>query len=46
MVDAIRSMLCDCCYKYSPFVLPLCVRTRMEVDERLEFTASPTNGGS
>jgi len=45
MVDAIRSILCDCCCKYSPFVFPLFVGARVEVDEGLEFIASPTNGG-
>ncbi len=30
--------------KYSPFILPLFVRIRMEVNEGPEFTTSPTNG--
>ncbi len=46
MVDAICLMLHGCYCKYSPFVLPLFARTRMEVDEGLEFTTSPTNGRS
>jgi len=45
MVDAIRSIFHDCCCKYSPFVFPLFVEARVKVDEGLEFTIGPTNGG-
>jgi hypothetical protein len=44
MVDAICLMFYDYCYKYSPFVLPLFVGARVEVDEGLESTTNPTNG--
>jgi hypothetical protein len=44
MADAIYPMFCDCCYKYSPFILPLFVGARVEVNERPEFTTSPING--
>jgi hypothetical protein len=44
MVDAIHSMFCDCCYKYSPFVLLLFIGAKLELDEGLEFIANPTNG--
>ncbi len=46
VVDAIGSMLHDYCYKYSPFILSLFARTRMEVNEGLEFTTGPINGRS
>jgi hypothetical protein len=46
MVDVICSMLCDYCYKYSPFIFPLFVGAGVEVDEGPEFTISPINGGS
>jgi hypothetical protein len=46
MVDAIYSMFHDWCYKYSPFILPLLVGARVEINEGLEFTTSPTNGRS
>jgi hypothetical protein len=45
MVDAIHSMFCDYYCKYSPFVLLLFVGVGVEVDEGLEFTTCPTNGG-
>jgi hypothetical protein len=44
MVDAICSMLRDYYCKYSPFVLPLFAKARVEVDEQLEFTTCLTNG--
>ncbi len=43
-VDAIGSMLHDYCYKYSPFILSLFAKARVEVNEGLEFTTGPTNG--
>ncbi len=45
MVDAIGLMLCDYCYKYSPFNLFLFVRAGVEVNEGLEFIVDPINGG-
>jgi len=44
MVDAIRSMRCDWCCKYSPFIFPLFVG--MEVDEGLEFITCLVDGRS
>jgi hypothetical protein len=46
MVDAIGSMLCDCCYKYSPFNLFLFARAGVEVNEGPEFIVDPINGRS
>jgi hypothetical protein len=46
MVDVIYSMFRDYCCKYSPFISPLFVGAKMEVNEGLEFTTSPTNGRS
>jgi len=46
VVDAIGSMLRDFCYKYSPFILSLFARARVEVNEGPEFTIGPTNGRS
>jgi hypothetical protein len=46
VVDAIGSMLHDYCYKYSPFILSLFARARVEVNEGPEFTIGPSNGRS
>jgi hypothetical protein len=46
MVDAIYSMFHDWCYKYSPFIFPLFVGAKAEINEGPEFTTSPTNGRS
>ncbi len=45
MVDAICSMFHDYYCKYSPFVLPLFVGARVEVNEQLEFIVGPIDGG-
>ncbi len=45
MVDAICLMLRDHCYKYSFFVFLLFAKIGVEVDEGLEFTTCPINGG-
>jgi len=44
MVDAIRSMLCDWCCKYSSFIFPLFVG--MEVDEGPKFVTCLVDGRS
>jgi hypothetical protein len=46
MVDAIRLMIHDRCYRYSFFVFHLFAKTRVEVDEGPKFTTCSTNGGS